>query len=94
MEQSMSAHARTAATPARKARSVPVRQNGAAGDLQTHADVAALARTCIEAQQAERHALIEQAAYFMAKQRGFETGHELDDWLAAEAKVDAEAPKI
>jgi hypothetical protein len=36
----------------------------------------------------ERHALISKAAYLRAEQRGFRPGHELDDWLAAEAEVD------
>lgn len=27
------------------------------------------------------------AAYFIAERRGFEPGHELDDWLAAEAEI-------
>ena len=31
--------------------------------------------------------LIEQAAYYKAKERGFTPGHELDDWIAAEAEV-------
>ena len=35
-----------------------------------------------------RQDMIEQAAYFRAEQRGFEPGHELDDWLAAEREVD------
>jgi hypothetical protein len=26
------------------------------------------------------------AAYYLAQQRGFEPGHEIDDWLAAEAQ--------
>ena len=30
---------------------------------------------------------IEMAAYLKAKQRGFEPGYELDDWLKAEAEV-------
>jgi Protein of unknown function (DUF2934) len=30
-----------------------------------------------------------QAAYFLAQARGFEPGHELDDWLAAEKRVGA-----
>ena len=34
-----------------------------------------------------RYELIETAAYFRAAQRGFEPGHELEDWLAAEAEV-------
>ncbi len=35
-----------------------------------------------------RHQMIAQAAYFRAQRRGFEPGHELEDWLAAEAEVD------
>lgn len=31
--------------------------------------------------------LIEEAAYYRAKSRGFEPGHELDDWVQAEAEV-------
>jgi len=31
--------------------------------------------------------LIEEAAYYRAQQRGFAPGHELDDWIAAEAEV-------
>lgn len=34
-----------------------------------------------------RYELIETAAYLRAAQRGFEPGHELEDWLAAEAEV-------
>jgi hypothetical protein len=35
-----------------------------------------------------REALIAEAAYFRAQRRGFEPGHEEEDWLAAEADVD------
>jgi Protein of unknown function (DUF2934) len=35
-----------------------------------------------------REALIAEIAYFHAQRRGFEPGHELEDWLAAEAEVD------
>ena len=35
----------------------------------------------------ELHQLIAQAAYRLAQQRSFSPGHELDDWLAAEAEV-------
>jgi hypothetical protein len=41
------------------------------------------------AQQPSREALIAEAAYLRAASRGFEPGHELDDWLAAEQMVDA-----
>jgi hypothetical protein len=37
----------------------------------------------------QRAALIARAAYFRALERGFAPGHELEDWLAAEAEVDS-----
>jgi hypothetical protein len=37
----------------------------------------------------KRAALIAEAAYFRAEKRGFAPGHEREDWLAAEAEVDA-----
>ena len=40
-----------------------------------------------------RHVLIEQLAYQYAESRGFTPGHELDDWLAAEAAIDAKLIK-
>jgi len=36
-----------------------------------------------------RHRWTAEAAYFYAQQRGFEPGYELDDWLAAEAQIEA-----
>jgi hypothetical protein len=36
-----------------------------------------------------RRALIAENAYLRAERRGFEAGHELEDWLAAETEVDA-----
>jgi hypothetical protein len=47
--------------------------------------MAARARVTSEA----RRALIAEAAYLRAERRGFSPGHETDDWLAAEAEVDA-----
>lgn len=37
----------------------------------------------------QRAALIAEAAYLRAEQRGFAPGHEVEDWLAAESEVDA-----
>ncbi|HTT06463.1 MAG TPA: DUF2934 domain-containing protein [Steroidobacteraceae bacterium] len=48
---------------------------------------AALAVLFFGAQQ--RHQKIAETAYFRALRRGFAPGHELDDWLTAEAQVDA-----
>lgn len=36
-----------------------------------------------------RRAMIAQAAYLRAERRGFAGGDEVEDWLAAEAEVDA-----
>jgi hypothetical protein len=45
------------------------------------------ARTRVTAEA--RRALIAENAYGRAERRGFEPGHENEDWLAAEAEVDA-----
>ena len=36
----------------------------------------------------ERQLMIGEAAYFIAEQRGFTPGSELNDWLYAESQVD------
>jgi hypothetical protein len=36
---------------------------------------------------AQRQAMIAEAAYFRAQRRGFEPGHALEDWLAAEQEI-------
>ncbi len=36
-----------------------------------------------------RHTMIAESAYLRAEQRGFAPGGETEDWLAAEAEVDA-----
>jgi hypothetical protein len=37
----------------------------------------------------ERETMVRLAAYFRAEQRGFVPGNEWEDWLAAEAEIDA-----
>ena len=39
--------------------------------------------------QGERDSMVRMAAYFRAEQRGFAPGNEWEDWLAAEAEIDA-----
>jgi hypothetical protein len=39
--------------------------------------------------EAELLSMIEKAAYYLAEQRSFAPGHELDDWLAAERQIRA-----
>ena len=41
------------------------------------------------ASEAELHMLIEKEAYLRAERRNFAPGHAVEDWLAAEAEVDA-----
>ena len=41
----------------------------------------------------ERHEMIAVRAYFLAEARGFAAGCELDDWLRAEAEIDARLPE-
>ncbi len=36
-----------------------------------------------------RRAMVAEAAYYRAEQRGFEPGRELEDWCAAESDVDS-----
>ena len=42
----------------------------------------------------DRRKLVEIAAYYRAERRGFVPGHEDEDWLAAEAEVDAHLAAI
>jgi len=60
-----------------------------------HAHTARTARASTAAARAprseeERRALIAEAAYFRAEERGFALGKELDDWLAAESEIDGQ----
>jgi hypothetical protein len=41
-----------------------------------------------------RRRLVAAEAYFRAERRGFASGHELEDWVAAEAAVDSRAPAV
>ena len=40
----------------------------------------------------QREAMIREAAYYHYAKRGYAPGHELDDWLAAEAELERRAP--
>lgn len=39
---------------------------------------------------AQRERMVREAAYFLYVQRGFEPGHDLNDWFAAEAELFSE----
>ena len=68
----------------RKARPIPANKAGAVEAAVTLTAVAP--SQSIEPEQ--RQAMICDAAYFLSERRGFCPGHELDDWLTAEAEVD------
>ena len=36
----------------------------------------------------KQYSAIQEAAYYLAEKRGFEPGHDMDDWLAAESNMD------
>lgn len=38
-----------------------------------------------------RRSMIAEAAYHIAERRGFQPGHEMEDWLHAEKEIDAAA---
>lgn len=42
----------------------------------------------------DRHCMIAEAAYLIAEQRGFQGDAALDDWLRAEADINAHLPVI
>lgn len=37
----------------------------------------------------KRQTMIAEAAYYLAEQRGFAEGHDLEDWLLAEKQIDS-----
>jgi hypothetical protein len=43
----------------------------------------------VAAAKPDMRAAIAERAYFLAERRGFEPGHEVDDWLAAERELAA-----
>jgi Protein of unknown function (DUF2934) len=41
-----------------------------------------------------RRQLVAAEAYFLAEQRGFAAGHEIEDWVAAELAVDSQLKQM
>lgn len=68
-----------------------IRSSGDGGSAARPAFAAAEAQAAAGpfADRRERWLRIAEAAYFRAQQRGFEPGHEVDDWLAAEREIEA-----
>jgi hypothetical protein len=71
----------------RRARKRAVVGDGVIAQMERDKDVRQLVAAETKDRSVDRHAKIALAAYFIAEKRGFEPGHELDDWLAAEAEL-------
>lgn len=69
--------------------------DGAISEPQRDPDMVQLTSAEAEGRIADHEVQVALAAYFIAEKRGFEPGHELDDWYAAEAQIDAaEQPSV
>jgi hypothetical protein len=66
--------------------------SGAVVNAREDADVAQWAAAEVEARAAYHRAKVAEAAYFIAEKRGFGPGHELEDWLAAQAEIEGTCP--
>ena len=53
-----------------------------------HSEIARIAAAVAASHAIERREMIAIAAYFRAQKRGFEPGHELEDWFEAETEID------
>ena len=71
----------------RRARKRAAVGNGVIAQAERDQDVRQLITAEPKGGTAELQSRIALKAYFFAEKRGFEPGHELDDWLAAEAAV-------
>ena len=72
--------------PTRKASHAPDKNSAASPSSTQISNSITKHITCTPAQ---RQTMISEAAYFVAEHRGFECGHELQDWLCAERQIDA-----
>jgi len=71
----------------RRARKPAAFGNGVITQAERDKDVRQLMTAEAKDRTADLQSRIALQAYFIAEKRGFEPGHELDDWLAAEAAV-------
>ena len=73
---------------ARPQHRLPAKVKGAAAQPPRSADAPGAARTPVFIEPERRHAMICEAAFFLAEQRNFCPGRELEDWLQAECAID------
>ena len=81
---------RTGSGRTKKTAAPVTRQPSAGTPSHTEVTVANLERREIPSFSESREARIAEAAYWRAERRGFTSGQELDDWLAAEKEVDGD----
>jgi hypothetical protein len=80
--------ATTAAKPApAKTATKAAKSNGANGKTKSATGIKG--RKVVEISPEKRHEMIAVAAFVRAERRGFAGDHHVEDWLAAEAEVDA-----
>ncbi len=75
--------------PASRSKKAKTAASADAADPTHQVDVVSATLLATPTQRISREQLIAEAAYHHAEARGFEPGHELEDWLVAEAEVDA-----
>lgn len=83
----MSAQSTNNARPV-KARRAVLKATGRRVQTTNHAEIVRMAAAVAAGHAVERREMIATAAYFRSQRRGFEPGHELEDWFAAETEID------
>jgi hypothetical protein len=77
----------------KKSPAATTKQPAAAEENASEVTATSLERREIPSFSISREARIAEAAYWRAERRGFTSGQELDDWLAAEKEIDEETSK-
>lgn len=62
-------------------------RSGSSGSTQQKVSVAAPQPEPAPIVSQERHRRVAEVAYYLAERRGFEPGHEMEDWLEAEKTI-------
>ena len=81
-------HTTSSRHPRGKSALPPVTSPAASATSGIIAEMASQVATERPIDPAAKWLMIAEAAYYCAEKRGFEPGHELDDWLEAEARID------
>jgi Protein of unknown function (DUF2934) len=68
---------------------IPSRKRARSRTSSATSPLSATAQANVAVSDELRRAMISEAAYLRAEQRGFASGYELEDWLLAEREVDA-----